>query len=66
MSEQLDSYRAQLRDEIDTENTYRSRIEPVLDFNNMLNKIAPFLEGVEDAHMRATCIASALLLYRNE
>lgn len=29
MSEQLDSYRAQLRDEIDTENTYRSRIEPV-------------------------------------
>jgi hypothetical protein len=31
------------------------------EFNDALNKIAPFLEGVENAHLRATQIVSALL-----
>jgi hypothetical protein len=31
-----------------------------IEFNDALNKIAPFLEGVPDAHLRATQIVSAL------
>jgi hypothetical protein len=36
------------------------RIAGEQEFNEALNKIAPFLEGVPDAHLRATQIVSAL------